>query len=86
MAKKYGQKFYIKHCLLGETNKVKNSDKESYVYSSNWIAFDGKGECNFGNEFARNVVIFGVDDSWSSPTDNCRNDFFSVRWWRYFSY
>ena len=30
---------------------------------------------NFGNDFARNVVIFSVDNSSSSHTDNCENNF-----------
>ena len=29
----------------------------------------------FGNDFARNVVIFGVDDSSSSCSDNRKNNF-----------
>ena len=29
----------------------------------------------FGNDFARNVVIFGVDNSSSSHTDNQKNNF-----------
>ena len=29
----------------------------------------------FGNDFARNVVIFGVDDSSSSRSDNRKNNF-----------
>ena len=57
------------------TNIVKDSDKEKYVFSGYRIAFDGTGEWKFGNEFARNVVIFGVDSSSSSHTDNCKNDF-----------
>ena len=31
---------------------------------------DGKGEWSFGNDCARNVVIFGVDNSSSCQTDN----------------
>ena len=31
-----------------------------------FIAFDGAGSWNFGNDFARTVVIFGVDNSSSS--------------------
>ena len=27
------------------------------------MAFDGKGEWSFGDGFARNVIIFGVDSS-----------------------
>ena len=30
---------------------------------------------SFGDDFARNVVIFDVDDSSLSHTDNCRNNF-----------
>ena len=41
-----------------------------YVYSGYGIAFDGKGKRRLGNDFARNVIIFGVDNSSSSHTDN----------------
>ena len=34
------------------------------------VAFDGAGLWSFGNGFAKNVVIFGVDDDLSSHTDN----------------
>ena len=34
------------------------------------IAFDGKGMWSFGNDFTRNVIIFGVDNSSSSHADN----------------
>ena len=55
------------------TNIVKNSDNEKY--SGYGIAFDGKGEWNFGNDFARNVVIFGVNNCSPSHTGNCNNKF-----------
>ena len=42
---------------------VKNNDKEKYLYSGYGIAFDGKGEWSFGNDSARNIIIFGVDSS-----------------------
>ena len=45
------------------TNKVKNSDKEKYVYTGYEIAFDGKSECSFGNDLTKNVIVFGVDNS-----------------------
>ena len=61
--------------MFGETNIVKNSDKEKLVYSGYGIAFDGASSWNFGNDFARNVVIFGVDNSSLSHTDNCKNNF-----------
>ena len=36
--------------------------------------FDGKGEWSFGIDYARNVTIFGVDNSPSSRADNLMND------------
>ena len=57
--------------MFDVTNIVKNGDGEKYVYSGCYeIVFDGKEEWNFGNNFARNIVIFGFDNSWSSCTDN----------------
>ena len=61
--------------MFGATNIVKNNNKEKYFYSGYGIAFDGKGSRSFGNDFARNVIIFGVDDSSSTHTDNLKNDF-----------
>ena len=56
--------------MFDAPNIVKNSDGEKYVYSGCYeIVFDGKKEWNFGNNFARNVVIFGFDNSWWSCTD-----------------
>ena len=49
--------------MFGATNIVKNSDNEKCIYSRYGIAFDGKGECSFGNDLAKNVVMFGVDKS-----------------------
>ena len=45
------------------------------MYGGYGIAFDGKKEWNFGNDFARNAIIFGVDNSSSFYTDNCKNNF-----------
>ena len=44
------------------------------MYSGHGIVFDEKGQWNFGNDSARNVVMFGVDNSSSSHTDNRKND------------
>ena len=33
------------------------------MYIGYGMAFDGTGSWSFGNDFARNVVIFGVDNS-----------------------
>ena len=43
------------------------------MYSGYGIAFDGKGEWSFGNGYARNVKVFGVDNSSSSDTDKLKN-------------
>ena len=39
-------------------------------YSSYGIAFDGNGEWSFDNDYARNIVIFGVNNSSSYHADN----------------
>ena len=43
--------------MFGGTNIVKNSDKVKYMCSGYGIAFDGKCKCNFGNDFAKNLVL-----------------------------
>ena len=53
---------------------LEKNDKIKYGFSSNAIAFDELGSWNFGNNFARNVIIFSVDNSSSSHTDNRKND------------
>ena len=67
--------FKFKNCVFGAASIVKNINKEKWVYSGYGIAFDGAGLWNFGNDFARNVVIFGVDSSSSSHADNRKNNF-----------
>ena len=66
----------FKNCLFGATNKVKNSDKEKYVYGEYRIAFDSEISWRFVYEFARNVVIFAVDNNSRSHSDNRKNNFF----------
>ena len=67
--------FNFKNCLFGETNIVKNCDEEKYVYSEYVMTFDSAGSWSFDNDFTRNVIIFGVDNSSSSHFDNRKNDF-----------
>ena len=45
------------------------------MYSDNGIAFDGLGSLSVGNDFGRNVIIFGLDNSSSFHYDNRKNDF-----------
>ena len=35
-------------------------------------------EWSFGNDYTRNVIIFGVDNSSSSHADNLNNSFFNI--------
>ena len=48
------------------------------------IAFDGKNELNFGNDFPRIVIIFGFDNSSSYHTDNSKNNFLILGEWNTF--
>ena len=57
------------------TDIVKNSVKEKWLYSGYRKAFDEKGKRSFGNDYSRNVVIFGIENSSSSHADNCKNNF-----------
>ena len=49
------------------------------MYSGYGKAFDGKDEWSFDNGTAINVIIFGVDNSSSSHSDNRKNNFFNIR-------
>ena len=70
--------FKLRNCLFSATNKVKNSDKEMWVYSGYGITIDSASSWNFDSDFALNVVILGVDNSSSSHTDNRENNFLLV--------
>ena len=54
---------------------ARNAIKSKFIYNGRGIVFDGKGLWSFGNGFARNVVIFVVDNTSSSYTDNRKNNF-----------
>ena len=45
------------------------------MYGSYRIVFAGKGSWSLNNDTARNVIIFGVNNSLSSHTDNFKNYF-----------
>lgn len=45
-----------------ETNIVKNSYEVKWAYFGPGIAFVGTGSCSSGNDFAENIIIFGVDN------------------------
>ena len=70
--------FPLKICLFGTVKLVRNADKSKFTYNGQGIVFDGEGSWSFGNVFARIVVIFGVDNSSSSHTDNRKNNFLAL--------
>ena len=65
----------FKNYLFRATSVVSDSDKEKYVYSSYGIRFDSVGCWSFVNDFVKNVVNFGFDNSLSSHADNRKNIF-----------
>ena len=65
----------FKNCLFRPTSVVKTSDKENYIYSGYGITFGSAGSWSFEDNFARNVIIFGADNSSSPHSDNRKNNF-----------
>ena len=59
-----------KSCLFGTVKIVRNTIKSKFTYNGRGIIFDREGSWSFDNDYARNVVIFGVDNSASSHMDN----------------
>ena len=45
------------------------------MYNGYGMAINGAGSWSFSNDFPRNVIIFCIDNSSSSHTDNCKNNF-----------
>ena len=56
--------------MFGAVILTKNADIDQYKYSGYCIGFDRKEEFSFGNEFGRNVIIFGIDMSSSIHATN----------------
>ena len=44
--------------------------KSKFINNGRGVAFGGEGSSSLGNDFARNVVIFGVGNSSPSHTNN----------------
>ena len=61
--------------MFGATHTVKDNNKSKYVHSGYGKAFDEKGERDFGNGSARNVLIVAVGNNSLSDTDNRKNNF-----------
>ena len=58
----------LKNCLFGVVTVTKNADIDKYEYSGYGIAFDKRGIFSFPD--GQNVLIFGVDMSFSAHIDN----------------
>ena len=63
------------NCLFGAVTLTKNINIDKYGYSGYGIGFDRKGSFSFpGDRFGQNVLIFGVDVSFSTRIDNKKKD------------
>ena len=61
----------LKNCLFGGVTLTKNADIDQYGYSAYGIGFDRRGRFSFpGGGYGQNVLIFGVDMSFSAHIDN----------------
>ena len=61
----------LRNCLFGAVTLTKNADIDKYGYSGYRIGFDGRSSFSFpGNGFGQNVLIFGVDMTFSAHIDN----------------
>ena len=68
----------LKDCLFGTVKLTRSGGKSKFDDNARGMAFDGKGSWSFGKDFARNVVIFGIDNISSSHTDSWKKTKFSV--------
>ena len=62
--------YTLKDWLFGTSKFTRNPDKCKFTYNDQGITFDGKCYWNFENGNARNVAMFGVDNSSSSHIVN----------------
>ena len=64
----------LENCSCGSVKIAKNDDIDKYGYSGYAIGFDRETSFSFGNDFGKNVIIFGVDMSSSTKIDNRKKD------------
>ena len=65
----------LKNYLFGAVTLNKNVDIDKYGYSGYGIGFDKRSSFSFpGGRFGQNVLVFGVDMSFSSRIDNKKKD------------
>ena len=71
---KWGPQIFVKLSLFGAVKLLLRNTIKSKFTNNGWgIAFDGEGSWSFGNNFARNVVIFCVYYNSSSYNDYQKN-------------
>ena len=65
----------LKNCLFGAVTLTKNADIDKYGYSGYGIGYNRRSSFSFpGSGFGQNVLIFGVDMSFSAHIDNKKKD------------
>ena len=65
----------LKNCLFGAVTLTKNTNIEKYRYSGYGIGFDRRSSFSFPRGgFGQNVLIFGIDMSFSTHIDNKEKD------------
>ena len=65
----------LENCLFGAVTLTKNVNIDKHGYSSYEIGLDRRGSFSFpGGAFGQNVLIFGVDMSFSAHIDNKKKD------------
>ena len=65
----------LKNCLFGAVTLTKNADIDRYGYSGYGIGFDRRGSFSFpSGRVGQNVLIFGVNISFSAHIDNKKKD------------
>ena len=65
----------LKNCLFGAVISTKTADIDKYGYSVYGTGFDRRSSFSFpGVGFGQNVLIFGVDVSFSTHIDNKKKD------------
>ena len=61
----------LKNCLFGAVTLAKNADIDKYGYSRCGIGFNRRESFSFpGGGYGQNVLIFGVDTSFTAHIDN----------------
>ena len=70
----------LKNCLFCAVTLTKNADIDKDGYSGYGIAFDRRSSFSFPvGGFGQNVLIFGVDMSFSAHIDNKKKD---ISYWK----